>query len=179
MGEQPRPPRRFLVGAIAGHLLTGRTLSFMSLMGIVAASGVVVNSSLVLVHYVNSRRAAGIPGIEAVLAAGEARFRPVLLTSLTTFVGLLPLMLNRSVQAQFLVPMAVSLAFGVLFSSFVTLLMVPSAYLILEDLRGLARRLRRGAPPVEAPATSVAPAQPRIAAAGGARRQALPPDGPR
>ena len=170
-----------LVGAVVGHLIAGRPLSFMSVMGIVAASGVVVNSSLVLVHYVNSRRAAGVPDVEAVLGACEARFRPIVLTSLTTFVGLTPLMLNRSVQAQFLVPMAVSLAFGVLFSTFVTLLLVPSAYLILEDLRRQAPRLRarlaRRASPLEVPAAPPAPAPPRVAAGGAARRQALPPEG--
>lgn len=132
-----------LVGAIYGHWLmqglgfvTG--LAMMSVMGFIAASGVVVNSSLVLVHYINGRRAEGASVREAASDAAVARFRPIVLTSLTTFVGLLPLMLNRSVQAQFLVPMAVSLAFGVLMATAVTLLVVPSGYLILEDLRILS-----------------------------------------
>ena len=128
------------VGAIWGHLLmksagllTG--LAMMSIMGIIAASGVVVNSSLVLVHAINDRHAHGAGLWEAVLESVVARLRPILLTSLTTFVGLSPLLLNRSVQAQFLVPMACSLAFGVMFSTVITLFVVPSVYLVLEDLR--------------------------------------------
>ena len=135
-----------LVGSVGGHLLLGKTMAFMSVAGLVAASGVVVNASLVLVHYVNGRRAEGEPLVEAVRTASVARFRPIVLTSLTTFMGLLPLMLERSVQAQFLVPMAISLAFGVLVASFITLLVVPSGYLILEDLRDLREHLRRRGP---------------------------------
>ncbi|MFP8880441.1 MAG: efflux RND transporter permease subunit, partial [Myxococcota bacterium] len=138
-----------LVGAVAGHLLmkslgliTG--LAMMSVMGFIAASGVVVNSSLVLVHAVNARRATGASLREAVTDAAVTRFRPVVLTSLTTFAGLLPLMINRSVQAQFLIPMAISLAFGVLLATVVTLLVVPSGYVILEDLRALRRKPRLG-----------------------------------
>ena len=134
-----------LVGAIAGHLimksfglLSG--LAMMSVMGFIAASGVVVNSSLVLVHNVNERRAKGESIRDAAVDGAVSRFRPIVLTSLTTFVGLSPLMLNRSVQAQFLVPMAVSLAFGVLFATVVTLLVVPAGYLILDDLRALLPR---------------------------------------
>jgi multidrug efflux pump subunit AcrB len=131
-----------LVGAIWGHMImksfgfvTG--LAMMSVLGFIAASGVVVNSSLVLVHNLDGRRAAGQSVREAALDAAGSRCRPIILTSLTTFVGLTPLMLNRGVSAQFLVPMAVSLAFGVLFATVVTLLVVPSAYMILEDVRGL------------------------------------------
>jgi multidrug efflux pump subunit AcrB len=134
------------VGAIWGHvimkyfgLVTG--LAMPSAMGFIAASGVVVNSSLVLVHNVNQRRKLGEHFNDAVLHAAVSRCRPIILTSLTTFVGLLPLMFNRSVQAQFLVPMAVSLAFGVLFATVVTLLVVPSGYIIFEDLK---RFLGRG-----------------------------------
>ena len=126
-----------LIGAVGGHLLTGRSLSMMSILGIIALSGVVVNASLILVDFVNRERRAGRDLKTAVIEASVARFRPILLTSLTTFAGLTPLMLERSVQAQFLIPMAVSLAFGVLLSTFTTLLIVPSAYRILEDLRGL------------------------------------------
>jgi multidrug efflux pump subunit AcrB len=136
------------VGAIWGHvimkyfgLVTG--LAFPSAMGFIAASGVVVNSSLVLVHNVNQRRTTGEHFHEAVLHAAASRCRPIVLTSLTTFVGLLPLMFNRSVQAQFLVPMAVSLAFGVLFATVVTLLVVPSGYIILEDIRRFLGRNNR------------------------------------
>ena len=132
-----------LVGAIAGHLIMRIDLAFMSITGMIALTGVVVNSSLVLVHYVNGRRAEGVPLGDAVEAAGVARFRPIVLTSLTTFAGLTPLLLERSVQAQFLIPMATSLGFGVLFASGITLFLVPSGYLILEDLRALPSRIRR------------------------------------
>ena len=105
------------------------------MVGIVALSGVVVNASLVLVDNVNAQRARGGPLAEAVVAAGVDRFRPILLTSLTTFAGLTPLMMERSMQAQFLIPMAVSLAFGVMFATVITLLVLPCGYLVLEDLR--------------------------------------------
>ena len=131
-----------LVGAIAGHLIMGLDLAFMSITGMIALTGVVVNSSLVLVHYVNGRRAEGMPLRAAVEAAGVARFRPIVLTSLTTFAGLTPLLLERSVQAQFLIPMATSLGFGVLFAAGITLFLVPSGYLIVEDLRALPDRIR-------------------------------------
>ncbi|MCE2391387.1 MAG: efflux RND transporter permease subunit [Proteobacteria bacterium] len=124
-----------LVGAIGGHLLMGQSLSFLSLMGVIAASGVVVNSSLILMHRTNQLRAQGLAPFEAVRDAAISRVRPIVLTSLTTFAGLTPLLLNRSFTAQFLIPMATSLAFGVLISTFITLYVTPSAYLILEDLR--------------------------------------------
>jgi multidrug efflux pump subunit AcrB len=124
-----------LVGAIAGHLIMRMNLSMMSIFGVVALSGVVVNSSLVLVHYVNQRRNEGIALSDAVRAAGVARFRPIVLTSLTTFAGLTPLLLEGSVSAQFLIPMAISLAFGVVFASSISLFLVPSLYLILEDVK--------------------------------------------
>lgn len=129
-----------VVGAIAGHLIMRMNLSMMSIFGVVALSGVVVNSSLVLVHYVNQHRQDGRTLSEAVRAAGVARFRPIALTSLTTFAGLTPLLLERSVSAQFLIPMAISLAFGVVFASSISLFLVPSLYLILEDVKQLAGR---------------------------------------
>lgn len=132
------------VGAIWGHwimqglgLVSG--LAMMSVMGFIAASGVVINSSLVLVHNVNERREEGESMEDAVEHAAVSRCRPIVLTSMTTFVGLLPLMTNTSVQAQFLVPMAISLAFGVLFSTVVTLLVVPSGYRMMQDLQDLFR----------------------------------------
>jgi multidrug efflux pump subunit AcrB len=136
-----------MVGAIGGHLLMlwlGQLhgLSFFSVIGIVAASGVVVNASLVLVYNVNAERARGESVAAAVVTAGVDRFRPILLTSLTTFVGLTPLMAERSMQAQFLIPMAVSLAFGVMFATVITLLVLPCGYLVLEDLRGARFRTR-------------------------------------
>ncbi len=131
------------VGSIGGHLLLGRDMAMMSVMGLVAASGVVVNASLVLVHYVNQRREAGGDLEQAVREAAIARFRPIFLTSATTFLGLAPLMSARSMQAQFLIPMAISLAFGVLVAAAITLFVVPSGYLILEDLRKLPARVRK------------------------------------
>jgi len=128
-----------VVGAIVGHMIMGISFSVLSVMGILALSGVVVNDSLVLVDFVNLRRSEGRSVIDAARFAGTERFRPILLTSMTTFAGLTPLMLEKSVQAQFLVPMAVSLAFGVIFSTAITLIIVPSGYLILDDLRRFTR----------------------------------------
>lgn len=128
-------------GAMLGHMIMGMNLTIMSLMGMLALTGVVVNDSLVLVDYINRRRAEGMPLMEAVSTAGVARLRPVLLTSLTTFAGLTPLIFEKSTQAQFLIPMAVSLGFGILFATFITLLLVPLNYLVLEDLRRLGRRM--------------------------------------
>ena len=130
-----------VIGAILGHLMLGLELSVLSLCGIVALAGVVVNDSLVLVDYVNQQARAGGSIVDAVREAGVARFRPIMLTSLTTFAGLTPMLLERSVQAAFLIPMAVSLAFGVLFSTLITLLLVPAGVLILDDLQRLAARL--------------------------------------
>ncbi len=131
-----------VVGAVLGHLLLGMTLSVISLMGMLALIGVVVNDSLVLVDYVNRKRREGMKLTPAITTAGVVRFRPVLLTSLTTFAGLTPLILEKTTQAQFLIPMAVSLGFGVLFATFVTLFLIPVNYRILEDLRALAARTR-------------------------------------
>ena len=132
-----------LIGAVLGHVLMGMDLSILSLFGIVALTGVVVNDSLVMVDFINRAYRSGIPLREAIRSAGVARFRPILLTSLTTFAGLTPLLLERSLQAQFLIPMAVSLAFGVMFSTLVTLLLVPAGYMILEDGLGIVAALRR------------------------------------
>lgn len=124
------------VGAIVGHWVMGELLVFFSALGIVALSGVVVNSSLVLVDYVNRQRREGVDVMDALLAAGTVRFRPILLTSVTTFVGLVPLMATASPATAFVVPMAVSLSFGVLFATFITLFLVPALYRIAEDLFG-------------------------------------------
>jgi multidrug efflux pump subunit AcrB len=124
-----------LIGAVMGHLVVGLNLTMLSLLGLIALTGVVVNDSLVMVDFINRRVAVGMKVHEAIRDAGAARFRPIVLTSLTTFVGLLPLLLERSFQAQFLVPMAVSLAFGVLFATAITLVLVPSLYAILNDFR--------------------------------------------
>ncbi len=126
-----------LVGAVLGHLLVGKTLSLLSVLGMVALAGVVINDSLVLVDYINRRRREGMSLKEAVRESGAARFRPILLTSLTTFAGLTPILLEGSLQAQFLIPMATSLAFGVLFGTLITLVLVPALYIILEDIKHL------------------------------------------
>ncbi len=139
-----------LVGAFLGHKILGMDLSILSIFGIVALAGVVVNDSLILVDYVNRQRRAGVPLRESILTAGSARFRPIFLTSVTTFAGLTPLLLETSLQAQFLIPMAVSLAFGVVFSSPVILVLVPCTYMILEDL-GRAARWLLGRPRVQEP----------------------------
>ena len=118
-----------IVGAIIGHYLLGLAFSMLSIMGMLGLMGIVVNDSLVLVDYINQQRKAGVPLNDAVLSAGETRFRPVILTSLTTFVGLLPLMLNQSTEAQALIPMAASLGFGIIFATFITLLITPVMYL--------------------------------------------------
>ena len=123
-----------LMGAIIGHMIMRMNLSMMSIFGCLALVGVVVNDSLVMVDFVNRKRAEGLSLLESVRLAGVARFRAILLTSLTTFAGLMPLLFEKSTQAQFLIPMAVSLGFGVLFATFVTLLMVPVNYLILDDI---------------------------------------------
>jgi len=125
-----------LVGAIGGHILMGYDLSILSMMGFVALSGVVVNDSLVLISAINEYKAAGMPTRKAVVAGAARRFRPILLTSLTTFFGLAPMIVETSVQARFLIPMALSLGFGVIFSTFIILLLVPALYLILEDIQG-------------------------------------------
>ena len=135
-----------IVGAVAGHLLMGRAMSFPSVMGIVALSGVVVNASLVLVATVNRLRDSGHTLREAVELAAAGRFRPIVLTAVTTFVGLTPLMLEGSLQAQVLIPMAISVAFGVIFATAITLLIVPCGYVLLEDLTRFWRRPRASRP---------------------------------
>lgn len=134
-----------LVGAVLGHVLFGLNLSVMSMCGLVALSGVVVNDSLVLVDYVNRELERGHALLQAAWEAGAARFRPILLTSLTTFAGLTPMILETDIQAKFLIPMAISLAFGVLFATAITLFLIPSIYLILNDILGIGRR--QGPPP--------------------------------
>jgi len=123
------------IGAVAGHWIMGMDLSIMSLLGLMALVGVVVNDSLVLVDYINKTRQRTTQSLmSAVVNAGAARFRPVMLTSLTTVFGLGPLIFEKSTQAQFLIPMAVSLGFGILFATLITLILVPIIYLLSEDL---------------------------------------------
>ena len=115
-------------------------MSIISVLGLVALTGIVVNDSLILVDIINRARDRGESTIQAVLESGGRRFRPILLTTLTTFFGLLPMLFEQSLQARFLIPMAISLAFGVLFSTFVILVLTPVLYVILEDFKGLFGR---------------------------------------
>ena len=124
-----------MIGAVVGHWIMGMDLSIMSLLGLLALVGVVVNDSLVLVDFINKKREETNDLMSAVLMAGASRFRPVMLTSLTTFIGLMPLLFEKSTQAQFLIPMAVSLGFGILFATFITLLLIPVNYMLVERLK--------------------------------------------
>ena len=147
-----------IIGALFGHMILGITPSYLSIFGILALAGVVVNDSLVMVDFANQKRAAGVDSFTAVVQSGARRFRPILLTSVTTFAGLLPLMLDRSLQAQFLVPMAVSLGFGIIFATFITLYLIPSAYLVTEDILGaLGKAWRWYAKPFRDPEDEPAP----------------------
>jgi multidrug efflux pump subunit AcrB len=122
------------IGALIGHLILGIPVSMTSYFGIIALAGVVVNDSLILVDFVNRERDTGVPLTQAVKNAARTRFRAILLTSLTTFLGLMPIALfETSLQAQLVIPMAASLAFGILFATVITLFLIPSLYLILDD----------------------------------------------
>jgi len=126
------------VGAVIGHILLGYDLSLISVMGMIALSGVVVNDSLIMVDYANRRRQT-MSVHEAIRGAGIRRFRPIALTTMTTFGGLTPIILERSIQAQYLIPMAISLGFGIVFATAIILLLVPCLYLIFEDLQNLVK----------------------------------------
>ena len=126
-----------IVGAVTGHLIMGYSLSIMSMFGVVALSGVVINDSLVLIDFANREQRSEMNAHDAIYSAGIQRFRPVLLTTLTTFGGLAPMIFETSRQARFLIPMAVSLGFGIVFATLITLVLVPSLYMIVEDLKHL------------------------------------------
>ncbi|MEN8255004.1 MAG: efflux RND transporter permease subunit [Verrucomicrobiota bacterium] len=130
-----------IVGAVIGHLVMGYSLSVISIFGIVALSGVVVNDSLVLIDFFNQKRNEGLSVHDSIMTAGIQRFRPIVLTTLTTFGGLLPMIFEQSRQARFLIPMAISLGFGILFATGITLLLIPSLIMILEDFGNLRKRL--------------------------------------
>jgi multidrug efflux pump subunit AcrB len=123
------------VGALIGHIIMGYNVSMLSMFGVVALAGVVVNDSLIMVDTVNKNRAAGMHLFDSVVNAGMIRFRPILLTSLTTFGGLMPLILEKSMQARFMIPMAISLGYGIIFATLITLILVPTLYIIVADLR--------------------------------------------
>jgi multidrug efflux pump subunit AcrB len=132
-----------IIGAVIGHWIMGHPLSFLSTLGLMALMGVVINDSLVLVDFINQQNRAGERLLESVRRAGIARFRPVMLTSLTTFFGLLPILSEKSSAAQILIPMAISLGFGILFATVVTLILVPTNVMIVDDIREFVRRRAR------------------------------------
>ncbi|HSG61443.1 MAG TPA: efflux RND transporter permease subunit [Pseudomonadales bacterium] len=132
-----------LIGAVLGHWITGYTLAFTSVLGMLALLGVLVNDSLVLVNYINQCQQKGMDLGQAVRTAGVSRFRAVALTSLTTFFGVLPLIMEKSISAQFLIPMALSLGFGILFATVITLFMVPTNVMIVNDIKNLLNRITR------------------------------------
>ncbi|MEG3767817.1 efflux RND transporter permease subunit [Alteromonas sp. 14N.309.X.WAT.G.H12] len=129
-----------IVGAIFGHLVLGVAVSVLSICGIIALTGVVVNDSLIMVDFVNRARNEGFRLIDAIVQAGAQRFRAIILTSMTTFLGLMPIVFERSLQAQVVIPMAVSLAFGILFATVITLILVPCLYLMMHDIRSIFTR---------------------------------------
>jgi multidrug efflux pump subunit AcrB len=124
-----------IIGAVIGHLVFDQALSSISFIGFVALAGVVVNDSLILVHFINQRVKEGVSVNQAAIESGGARFRAILLTSLTTFFGLLPIMFEQSAQAQIVVPMAIALGFGILFSTVITLVLIPCLYSMVESLK--------------------------------------------
>ena len=128
-----------VVGAVIGHLIMGYSLSVISMFGVLALSGVVVNDSLVLIDFANRRRRSGMVASAAIHEAAVQRFRPIMLTTLTTFGGLTPMIFETSRQARFLIPMAISLGYGILFATLITLLLVPSFYMVVEDILRLFR----------------------------------------
>lgn len=128
------------IGAMAGHMILDIVPSYLSVFGVLALAGVVVNDSLVMVDFINQKIRAGEDLIESVVGSGTRRFRPIFLTSATTFAGLVPILFDRSLQAQFLIPMAASLAFGILFATAITLFLIPAAYVAAEEIRGIVGR---------------------------------------
>jgi multidrug efflux pump subunit AcrB len=130
-----------MIGVIWGHYFTGYSLSFLSMIGFVALSGIVVNDSLIFVEFYNARRKIGDCLSDAIVAAGSARLRPIFLTTITTVLGLTPLMLEQSMQARFLIPMAVAISFGLMGATVLILLLLPALTVIGADLRSLTRFL--------------------------------------
>ena len=122
-----------LIGAVIGHIILDEALSMFSLFGLVALAGVVVNDSIIMVDFINKAREEGMSIIEAVVKSGTQRFRAITLTSLTTAIGLMPIMLETSTQAQFIIPMAISISFGIIFATVITLFLIPCLYVIQDD----------------------------------------------
>ena len=142
-----------LIGAVAGHILMGRALSMFSLYGLIALAGVVVNDSLILIDFANKNRVEGASAKAAVIDAGVTRFRAIILTSFTTAAGLLPILFETSLQAQVVIPMAISISFGIMFATVITLFMIPSLYLLQEDLFERMRQIKHWLAGRPAPAT--------------------------
>ena len=138
------------IGVVFGHMLFDYNLQFLSAIGFLALTGIVVNDSLILVNFAKRMRAEGMDRIEAMLEAGRVRVRPIMLTSITTFLGISPLIFFATGQTAFLSPMAVSLGFGLLFATGIILITIPCMYLIADDLREwTSTRIREVFPPVE------------------------------
>lgn len=131
------------IGAVVGHILFGISLNMLSILGLVALAGVVVNDSLILVEFINRRQGAGETMDDSIMSAGKQRFRAIVLTTLTTFVGLLPMLFETSMQAQFVIPMAISLSFGIVFATTMTLILVPCCYRIVYDLKASIQSMRQ------------------------------------
>ncbi|PCJ98497.1 MAG: cobalt-zinc-cadmium resistance protein [Zetaproteobacteria bacterium] len=128
-----------MVGAVIGHFIMGFPMSIVSMFGIIALAGVVVNDSLILIDLSNRRHKEGHEKLTAVIMAATQRFRPIILTTLTTFIGLAPMMFETSRQARFLIPMAISLGYGIVFATFLTLILIPSLYMIIEDIKRILK----------------------------------------
>jgi multidrug efflux pump subunit AcrB len=122
-----------LIGAVIGHIIMGKAISMFSLFGLIALAGVVVNDSLIMVDFINKARDEGSSIKDAVIQSGTLRFRAIILTSLTTAMGLMPIMFEKSVQAQYVTPMAISMSFGIIFATVITLFLIPALYMLLHD----------------------------------------------
>jgi multidrug efflux pump subunit AcrB len=131
-----------MIGALVGHFVVGIPFSALSLFGLVALAGVVVNDSIIMVDFINKAVIDGVAVRDAVVRAGMERFRAIVLTSLTTFFGLIPILLETSLSAQIVTPMAVSLGFGIVFATLITLVLIPCLYVILDDLKASPRQNR-------------------------------------
>jgi multidrug efflux pump subunit AcrB len=129
------------IGAILGHIIMGEAVSMFSLFGLVALAGVVVNDSLIMVDFINKARIDGVPLKQAIIESGTQRFRAIVLTSVTTAAGLMPIMLETSLQAQYVIPMAISLSFGILFATTITLFLIPALYMLQLDMFARSRYL--------------------------------------
>jgi multidrug efflux pump subunit AcrB len=131
-----------LIGAVIGHVIMGKAISMFSLFGLIALAGVVVNDSLILIDHANKARADGTPARQAIVDAGAARFRAIVLTSFTTAAGLMPILFETSTQAQLVIPMAISISFGIIFATVITLFLIPALYLLKDDAMARLRRIR-------------------------------------